>query len=64
MVHLFGKAFNQKLVSSMEGKYLKIVWNTYHINMLQCHVYEHPSLVPKSEWDALVEESKEKKTKK
>jgi hypothetical protein len=64
MVHLFGQVFNQKVISSMVGKYLKIVWDTYHTNMVCYPLYEHPSLVPKSEWDALVEDSKEKKMKK
>jgi hypothetical protein len=64
MVNLFGQVFNQKVVDSMVGKYLKVVWDNYHTNLLCYPNYEHPSLVPKSEWDALVEDSKEKKMKK
>jgi len=64
MVQLFGQVFNQKVNSLMEGKYLKIVHDTYCTNILLYLLYVHSSLVFKSEWNALVEYSKDKNMKK
>jgi hypothetical protein len=64
MTNIFGQVFNQNMVDSMVGKYLKVVQDNYHTNLLCYPNYEHPTLVPKNEWDALVEDAKEKKMKK
>ena len=60
MTKLFRSIFNQKLVQTMAGKYIQLVWDNYITNIQKYPHYEHPRLIPEWEWATLVEDSKEK----
>ena len=64
MVNLFGPIFNQKRVQTIAGKYINSVQDNYRANIRKYPNYEHPGLIPEREWDALVEDGKEKKKRK
>jgi len=64
MVNLFGETFNKKGVTVAAGLNLKYVRAYYRDNLQNNHKYERPSMVPEKEWKALIEDAKEKASRK
>ena len=64
MVNLFGEIFNKKGVTVSAGLNLKYARAYYRDNFQNNHKYEHPSMVPEKEWKALIEDAKEKASRK
>lgn len=64
MTKKFGLVFNQKLVETMAGKYIKSMRDNYYTNLTRYPNYERSRLIPIEEWDALVKDTNEKKMKK
>ncbi len=64
MMNLFGPIFNQKRVQTIAGKYINLVRDNYRTNIGKYPNYERPGLILEREWDALVEDAKQKKMRK
>jgi len=63
-VILFGESLNKSGVTSLVGTYLKYVRDQYRIHLQNKSKYEHPTMIPKSEWNNLLDDSKEKTMRK
>ena len=62
---LFGVGtFDRKAVAQVAVKYLKYTKDTYRTQLQFNPRYEHPLIVPESEWRALIRDGKEKMAKK
>ena len=64
MVNLFGDTFNKKGVTAAVGLNLKCGRAYYRDNLQINPKYEHPLMVPKKEWKALMDDAKEKAMRK
>ena len=62
---LFGvDTFNKSSVTFVIGTYLKYARDMYRFHLQNNPRYELPPMVPKREWKALINESKEKRLRK
>ena len=59
MVNLFGNTFNQKVVAKFARENLKYTRAQYRDKLQLDLNHEHPPMVPKKEWKALIEDAKE-----
>ena len=64
MVNLFGDTFNRKGVTGTAGLNLKYVRADYMESLQINTKYEHPLMVPKKVWKALMDDAKEKELRK
>jgi hypothetical protein len=64
MVNLFGKTFNEKVVTKLVDKNLKYTRAQYR-NKLQIDLkHERPPMVPEKEWKVIIEDANENLFKK
>jgi hypothetical protein len=62
---LFGvDTFNKKVVTSAAGEYLKYTRDVYRRILERNPRYECPPLIPKREWEPIIDDAKEKILKK
>ena len=59
MVNLFNNIFNKKVVTKLAGENLKYTRAQYREKLQLDLKHEHPPVVPKKEWKALIEDAKE-----
>jgi hypothetical protein len=59
MVGLFGDCFKKIGVTSLVDTYLKYVRDQYRFHLQTNPRYEHPPMIPKSEWKNILEDEKE-----
>ena len=64
MIKFFGDTFNKQGVTTVVGLNLKYVKEDYRDNLQINTEYEHPPMVPKKEWNSLMDDEKEKALRK
>jgi hypothetical protein len=64
MINLFGNTFNKKVVTKLADENLKYTRDQYRDKLQIDLKHERPPMVPKKEWKALIEDSKENLFKK
>ena len=64
MTMFFGAIFNQNLVETMVGKYMKSLRENYCTNISRYLGYDHPIIILEWEWDTMLEYFEEKNMRK